>query len=120
MTAIPIVLSGFPLAIIGGGETAEFVGLRPTAYRPNRFGDGGEGATLPLRPHGPHGFAGIGAVRAVGVGSTARLRRWLRALWLPASIAKGASARWVYAPPSLLSDLNSYLEIDRAEVVTDA
>lgn len=40
--------------------------------------------------------------------------------WLPASIAKGASARWVYVPPSLLPDLNSYLEIDRAEVVTVA
>ena len=40
--------------------------------------------------------------------------------WLPASIAKGRSARWVYVPPSLLPELDAYVEIDRAEVIADA
>ncbi|OCB55477.1 hypothetical protein A5722_17975 [Mycobacterium vulneris] len=40
--------------------------------------------------------------------------------WLPLSIAKGASARWVYVPPALLSDLNLYIEVDRAELVDGA
>ena len=37
--------------------------------------------------------------------------------WLPASIAKGGSARWVYVPTSVIADLVSYVEIDRAEVI---
>jgi integrase len=40
--------------------------------------------------------------------------------WLPASIAKGRSARWVYVPPSLLAELDVYVELDRAEVIADA
>jgi site-specific recombinase XerD len=40
--------------------------------------------------------------------------------WLPAAIAKGGSARWVYVPGSLLVDLATYAEIDRAAVVADA
>ena len=40
--------------------------------------------------------------------------------WLPASIAKGRSARWVYVPPSLLPELDAYVEIDRAEVIAEA
>jgi site-specific recombinase XerD len=43
-----------------------------------------------------------------------------RRFWLPASIAKGRSARWVYVPPSLLPELDAYVEIDRAEVIADA
>jgi hypothetical protein len=40
--------------------------------------------------------------------------------WLPASIAKGRSARWVYVPSSLLPELEAYVEIDRALVIADA
>jgi site-specific recombinase XerD len=43
-----------------------------------------------------------------------------RRFWLPEVIAKGASARWVYLPESVLSDLRSYLRIDRAAVVAEA
>lgn len=34
-------------------------------------------------------------------------------LWLPASIAKGESARWVYVPSSVLRKIRSYAEVDR-------
>jgi hypothetical protein len=40
--------------------------------------------------------------------------------WLPPAIAKGGSARWVYAPASIVAELVTYAEIDRAEVVEDA
>jgi site-specific recombinase XerD len=40
--------------------------------------------------------------------------------WLPAAIAKNASARWVYVPDSGVRDLAAYAEVDRAEVVADA
>ncbi|WP_372672729.1 tyrosine-type recombinase/integrase [Amycolatopsis kentuckyensis] len=43
-----------------------------------------------------------------------------RRFWLPESIAKGASARWVYLAGSVLSDLRSYVRIDRAAVVAEA
>lgn len=37
--------------------------------------------------------------------------------WLPGSIAKGRSARWVYVPASVIVELVTYVEIDRAEVI---
>lgn len=37
--------------------------------------------------------------------------------WLPASIAKGGSARWVYVPASVIADLAAYVTFDRPEVV---
>ena len=40
--------------------------------------------------------------------------------WLPAAIAKGGSARWIYLPASVIADLAAYAEIDRAKVVADA
>jgi site-specific recombinase XerC len=40
--------------------------------------------------------------------------------WLPAAIAKGGSARWIYVPASVIADLAGYAEIDRARVVADA
>jgi site-specific recombinase XerD len=40
--------------------------------------------------------------------------------WLPPVIAKGGSARWVYVPASIIADLVSYAEIDRAEVIGKA
>ncbi|MFC0112355.1 site-specific integrase [Kibdelosporangium aridum] len=40
--------------------------------------------------------------------------------WLPASIAKGGSARWVYVSASVIADLAAYSAIDRAEVIEDA
>jgi len=40
--------------------------------------------------------------------------------WLPPAIAKGGSARWIYAPASVVADLLSYAEIDRADVVDQA
>ena len=40
--------------------------------------------------------------------------------WLPASIAKGGSARWVYVPSSVVSDLTTYSEVDRRAVIDDA
>ncbi|WP_091305580.1 tyrosine-type recombinase/integrase [Amycolatopsis tolypomycina] len=43
-----------------------------------------------------------------------------RRFWLPAAIAKGASARWVYVPGGVLGDLHEYLTIDRAAVVAEA
>ncbi|MDN5916465.1 MAG: site-specific integrase [Pseudonocardia sp.] len=43
-----------------------------------------------------------------------------RRFWLPTAIAKGGSARWVYVPVSVISDLAAYVEFDRAEVVEQA
>lgn len=40
--------------------------------------------------------------------------------WLPVSIAKGDSARWIYVPPSLISDIRAYSEYDRAAVIAEA
>ncbi|MEU0883864.1 tyrosine-type recombinase/integrase [Lentzea sp. NPDC005914] len=40
--------------------------------------------------------------------------------WLPPSIAKGGSARWVYVPTSVIADLVAYTEIDRPAVVEAA
>ena len=40
--------------------------------------------------------------------------------WLPAPIAKGGSARWVYVPASLVAELAAYVAIDRAEVIERA
>ena len=40
--------------------------------------------------------------------------------WLPTAIAKGASARWVYVPESVIADLMSYMLVDRAEVIERA
>lgn len=40
--------------------------------------------------------------------------------WLPASIAKGGSARWVYVPSSVVSDLATYSAVDRRAVIDDA
>lgn len=40
--------------------------------------------------------------------------------WLPAAIAKGGSARWVYVPSSVVDGLSAYLAIDRAEVIETA
>jgi site-specific recombinase XerD len=40
--------------------------------------------------------------------------------WLPAAVAKGGSARWVYVPESLVADLGGYADIDRREVVERA
>lgn len=40
--------------------------------------------------------------------------------WLPGSIAKWRSARWVYVPHSVVRDLAAFAEVDRAEVVEDA
>jgi integrase len=37
--------------------------------------------------------------------------------WLPPAVAKGRSARWVYVPGSVLTELRAYRDIDRAEVV---
>lgn len=41
-------------------------------------------------------------------------------LWLPASIAKGGSARWIYLPSSVSRDLATYIRLDRGEVVDAA
>lgn len=35
--------------------------------------------------------------------------------WLPASIAKGGSSRWVYVPASVIADLAAYVTIERPE-----
>ncbi|MFE9476197.1 hypothetical protein ACFYOR_34915 [Streptomyces griseofuscus] len=43
-----------------------------------------------------------------------------RRFWLPEAIAKGRSARWVYAPGSVVRDLTDYRDVDRAEVIADA
>ena len=40
--------------------------------------------------------------------------------WLPASIAKGGSARWIYVPSSVVSDLATYSAVDRRAVIDDA
>jgi site-specific recombinase XerD len=40
--------------------------------------------------------------------------------WLPASIAKGGSARWVYVPTAVIADLAAYAVIDRPEVIENA
>jgi hypothetical protein len=40
--------------------------------------------------------------------------------WLPAAVAKNASARWVYNPGSVTRDLAACAEFDRAGVVADA
>jgi site-specific recombinase XerD len=40
--------------------------------------------------------------------------------WLPGAIAKYFSARWIYVPHSVVRELASYLEMDRAEVVERA
>jgi integrase len=37
--------------------------------------------------------------------------------WLPESIAKGASARWVYVPVPLVRELAAYSEFDRPEAI---
>ncbi|WP_272865261.1 tyrosine-type recombinase/integrase [Mycobacteroides abscessus] len=39
--------------------------------------------------------------------------------WLPAAIAKGGSARWVYLPRHLVRELAQYGELDRAQVLDD-
>jgi hypothetical protein len=43
-----------------------------------------------------------------------------RRFWLPASIAKGGSARWVNVPSTVVGDLAGYLEWDRVEVIARA
>ena len=40
--------------------------------------------------------------------------------WLPASIAKGSSARWVYVPGSLVAELSAYAVFDRPAVIAEA
>lgn len=40
--------------------------------------------------------------------------------WLPASVAKAGSARWVYVPNSVLRDLADYAEVDRREIIDNA
>lgn len=40
--------------------------------------------------------------------------------WLPASIAKGRSARWIYVPESLVSEAITYSLIDRPDVIKSA
>ena len=40
--------------------------------------------------------------------------------WLPAPIAKGNSARWVYVPGAVIADLNTYIAVDRRAVIADA
>ena len=40
--------------------------------------------------------------------------------WLPVAIAKGASARHVYIPASVLRDVWDYVDLERAEVVEQA
>ena len=40
--------------------------------------------------------------------------------WLPASIAKGGSARWVYVPESLVGEAITYSLIDRPDVIKEA
>ncbi|MEU7823028.1 site-specific integrase [Catellatospora sp. NPDC049133] len=46
--------------------------------------------------------------------------RGYQRFWLPAAIAKGGSARWVYVPSSLVAELAVYASVDRAEVVATA
>ncbi|MFD3458261.1 tyrosine-type recombinase/integrase [Nocardia fluminea] len=40
--------------------------------------------------------------------------------WLTSAIAKGGSARWVYVPASIVTELDVYRRVDRADVVADA
>ena len=40
--------------------------------------------------------------------------------WLPASIAKGNSARWVSVPGAVIAELNAYVAVDRPAVVAAA
>ena len=40
--------------------------------------------------------------------------------WLPAAIAKGGSARWVYVPDSIARKIGEYIAADRAEVIEQA
>ncbi|WP_083266539.1 tyrosine-type recombinase/integrase [Arthrobacter sp. U41] len=40
--------------------------------------------------------------------------------WLPASVAKAGSARWIYVPSSVLRDLAAYAEVDRREMIDNA
>jgi site-specific recombinase XerD len=40
--------------------------------------------------------------------------------WLPAAIAKGGSARWVYVPAAVRRDLADFAEFDRSLVVKEA
>lgn len=40
--------------------------------------------------------------------------------WLPPPITKGGSARWVYAPESLVGEAISYARIDRDVVIDQA
>jgi site-specific recombinase XerD len=40
--------------------------------------------------------------------------------WLPAAIAKGGSARWVYVPDSIVRKIGEYVTTDRAEVIEQA
>jgi site-specific recombinase XerD len=40
--------------------------------------------------------------------------------WLPAPVAKGGSARWVYIPTSILRDLHAYADTDRRAVIMRA
>jgi len=40
--------------------------------------------------------------------------------WLSPRVAKGGSARWIYVPASILRALNSYIEIDRRQVLEEA
>jgi site-specific recombinase XerD len=43
-----------------------------------------------------------------------------RRFWLPAPVAKGGSARWVYVPSSVIVDLVAYASIDRTDVIAAA
>jgi integrase len=43
-----------------------------------------------------------------------------RRFWLPNSIAKGGSGRWVYVPVSVLGDLVDYTGVDRRAVIARA
>jgi site-specific recombinase XerD len=45
--------------------------------------------------------------------------QWPR-FWLPESIAKGRSARWVYVPAPTLGDVLDYVELERADAVDRA
>jgi integrase len=40
--------------------------------------------------------------------------------WLPGSIAKGGSARWIYVPDSVVAELLTYADIDRPAVIAEA
>jgi len=40
--------------------------------------------------------------------------------WLPAAIAKGGSARWVYVPDSIARKVGEYIAADRADVIEQA